>query len=262
MKKKLVTGLLMCAMVGTMLTGCGDNKEVVKVDESTAVITETTEASEEPTEEVTDPIDAPLESETETVEAETEEDAAEDFLSKNGLVVTPQGSMTMLLTPSQAPDTDDVEEMDAVVSVVTTESDEEGYSDTTATFEVTINSALSYWVSAFDRYTGTCLESGLQPFETNETATQHSNVCVIDVDGTQYDCGMTASQDNKNNGAVSVVTVTVHHPSAYDGVVFQYGKFGTAQNTEYGKIDYSTAFTVDQYPALLEGQYFFTATDK
>ena len=72
MKKKLVTGLLMCAMVGTMITGCGDNKEVTKVDESTAVITETTEASKEPTEEITDPIDAPLENETETVEAETE----------------------------------------------------------------------------------------------------------------------------------------------------------------------------------------------
>ena len=126
MKKKFVTGLLMCAMVGTMLTGCSDNKEVTKVDESTAVIAETTET-------------------TESVEKTTETEAvAEDFLSKNGITITPQGSMTMLLTPSQSPDTDDVEEMGAVVSVVTTESDEEGYSDTTATFEITINKALSY----------------------------------------------------------------------------------------------------------------------
>ena len=242
MKKKFVTGLLMCEMVGTMLTGCSDNKEVTKVDESTAVIAETTET-------------------TESVEKTTETEAvAEDFLSKNDITITPQGSMTMLLTPSQSPDTDDVEEMGAVVSVVTTESDEEGYSDTTATFEVTINTALSYWVTAFDRYTGTSLESNPQSFETNETAVHHDNVCVIDIDGTQYDCGLTVSQEV--NGSVVKVTMTAHHPSAYDGVVFQFGKYGVAQNTEAQGVNYSTAFTVDQYPALLDGQYFFTATDK
>lgn len=258
MKKKLVTGLLMCAMVGTMLTACGDNKEVTKVDESTAVITETTEAVEEPTEEVTDPINAPLESETETVEAETEEVAAEDFLSKNGLVITPQGSMTMLLTPSNT--SDDVEEMDAVVSVVTTESDEEGYSDTTATFEVTMNSSLWYFCTAFDRYTGTCLASGATEFETNENATHHSDVCVIDVDGTQYDCAYSESQEV--NGALMKVTMSVHHPSDYEGVAFVFGAYGAAQDTVLNDVDFNTVFTLDQYPALLEGQYFFTATDK
>lgn len=257
MKKKFVTGLLMCAIVGTMLTGCGDNKEVTKVDESTVVITEITESTEESTE--TEEVTDQLESETETVEAETEE-VAEDFLSKNGITITPQGSMTMLLTPSTAPDTDDVEEMDADVYVATIILDEEGRAVTEAKFDVTMNSALSYWVTAFDRYTGTCFESGLQSFETNENATRHDDVCVIDVDGKQYDCSLEVTQGGHDS--VSEVTVKVYHPSDYDGVVIQFGKFGLAQDAEYENIDYSTAFTVDQYPALLEGQYFFTATDK
>lgn len=258
MKKKIVAGLLMCAMVGTMLTGCGDNnKEVTKVDESTAIITKTTESTEESTEtEVTDPIDAPLESETETVEAETEA-VAEDFLSKNGLVITPQGSQKLLLTPM---DSDEVEEMDSNVTVVTVDSDEEGYVDTTATFEITMNSSLTYYATAFDRYTGTCLEASLKNFETNETGVKHDNVCVIDVDGKQYDCGLTANQSVDE--WVNTITITVHHPKEYDGVVFQFGKNGSAQNTEIENVDYNTAFTVDQYPVLLEGQYFFTATDK
>lgn len=256
MKKNLVTGLLMCAIVGTMLTGCGDNKEVTKVDESTAVITETTESTEESTEEkVTDPIDAQIESETETVEAETEE-VAEDFLSKNGLVITPQGSQKLLLTPM---DSDEVEEMDSNVTVVTVDSDEEGYVDTTATFEITMNSSLTYYVTAFDRYTGTCLESHPQSFETNEISTKHDNVCVVDVDGKQYDCGITVGQSVDE--WVTTITLSVHHPKEYDGVVFQFGKLNSAQKTETENIDYNTAFTVDQYPVLLEGQYFFTATD-
>lgn len=258
MKKKIVTGLLMCAMVGTMITGCGDNnKEVTKVDESTAVISETTEAVEDTNEEeVTDPIDAPLESATEIVETETEA-VTEDFLSKNGLTITPQGSQKLLLTPM---DSDEVEEMDSNVTVVTVDSDEEGYVDTTATFEITMNSSLTYYATAFDRYTGTCLEASLKNFETNETGVKHDNVCVIDVDGKQYDCGLTANQSVDE--WVNTITITVHHPKEYDGVVFQFGKNGSAQNTEIENVDYNTAFTVDQYPVLLEGQYFFTATDK
>lgn len=256
MKKKIVAGLLTCVMVGTMLTGCGDNnKEVTKVDESTAIITKTTESTEESIEtEVTDPIDLPLDTETVTA-AETEtEEVAEDFLSKNGLVITPQGSQKLLLTPMNS---DEVEEMDSNVTVVTVDSDEEGYVDTTATLEITMNSSLNWYATAFDRYTGTCLEASLRNFETNETGVKHDNVCVIDVDGMQYDCSLTVSQS-----ADSTITLTVHHPKEYDGVVFQFGKCDSAQLTEAGNVDYNTAFTVDQYPVLLEGQYFFTATDK
>lgn len=256
MKRQLLTSLVVLSMAGIMLTACGENEAVTKIDESTAVITE--ESTEEPTEEVTDPIDAPLESETETVEAETEEVAAEDFLSKNGLVVTPQGSMTMPLSVSTS--SDEVVDTPVVVSVVTTESSEEGYSDTVATLDITGNGSTFWWVTAFDRYTGTCFESGLGDFEVNESGTKHSNVCIIDVDGVQYDCSLTVSQDV--NGTEVHEVVTVHHPSAYNGVVFQLGKWGATQYAESSSIDYSTAFTVDKYPALLEGQYFFTATDK
>ena len=71
---------------------------------------------------------------------------------------------------------------------------------------------------------------------------------------------MSASQEN---GDASIkLTVTIHHPSDYDGVVFQFGKLTASQDTVTNNIDYSKAYKVTDYPELLDGQYFFTATDK
>ena len=39
MKKKALTGILVASMLGMMLTGCGDNKEVTKTDETQVEIT-------------------------------------------------------------------------------------------------------------------------------------------------------------------------------------------------------------------------------
>ena len=85
MKKKALTGILVASMLGMMLTGCGDNKEVTKTDETQVEIT--TEKESEATETVVE----------ETTEVATEapvEEVASDFLTENGLTVTPNGSMT------------------------------------------------------------------------------------------------------------------------------------------------------------------------
>lgn len=248
MKKKALTGILVASMLGMMLTGCGDNKEVTKTDETQVEIT--TEKESEATETVVE----------ETTEVATEapvEEVASDFLTENGLTITPNGTMTMPLAKTGTEETVDA---NVTTSVTTTASSEEGYSDTTFVAEAKTDATdFAYYATAFDRYTGTDFESGYTNFGTAGGST-HQNVTVMDVDGKQYDCGMSASQEN---GDASIkLTVTIHHPSDYDGVVFQFGKQTSSQQTVASGIDYSKAFIVTDYPELLDGQYFFTATDK
>lgn len=248
MKKKALTGILVASMLGMMLTGCGDNKEVTKTDETQVEIT--TEKESEATETVVE----------ETTEVATEapvEEVASDFLTENGLTITPNGTMTMPLAKTGTEETVDA---NVTTSVTTIASSEEGYSDTTFVAEAKTDATdFAYYATAFDRYTGTDFESGYTNFGTAGGST-HQNVTVIDVDGKQYDCGMSASQEN---GDASIkLTVTIHHPSEYDGVVFQFGKQTSSQQTVASGIDYSKAFVVTDYPELLDGQYFFTATDK
>lgn len=247
MKKKALTGILVASMLGMMLTGCGDNKEVTKTDDTKVEIT--TEKESEATETVVE----------ETTEVATEapvEEVASDFLTENGLTVTPNGSMTI---PVAKYGSDELTDLAVNTSVATVASSEEGYSDTT--FTVTAdknldNSGISYNISAFDRYTGTSYESKLTTALLGGGAS-HDNVCVLDVDGTQYDCSM----DAKQNG--NTVTLTVHHPSNYDGVVFLLGKLTATQTDAYNAVDFNNTFTVaDHADVFIDGQYFFTATDK
>lgn len=247
MKKKALTGILVASMLGMMLTGCGDNKEVTKTDETQVEIT--TEKESEATETVVE----------ETTEVATEapvEEVASDFLTENGLTVTPNGSMTATVAQY---DSDDLIDLPITTSVETVASSEEGYSDTTFTVVADKNldnSGVSYNISAFDRYTGTSYESELTTALIGG-GSSHNDVCVFDVDGQQYDC----STDVKQNG--NTVTVTVHHPTVYDGVVFAFGKMTKTMLSAYNAVDFNSTFTVADYSDVyIDGQYFFTATDK
>lgn len=253
MKKKALTGILVASMLGMMLTGCGDNKEVTKTDDTKVEIT--TEKESEATETVVE----------ETTEVTTEapvEEVASDFLTENGLTVTPNGSMTI---PLAVKDTDDMIDVPITTSVETVASSEEGYSDTTLKVDIDAKAAAGQYytcnVSAFDRYTGTSYESKPTSLGTNN-GSMHENVVVVDVDGTQYDCALTADM-NMDSNYVQHVTVTVHHPSDYNGVVFIFGGQTATQNTAYNVIDTSKTFTIADYSdVFIDGQYFFTATDK
>ncbi len=253
MKKKALTGILVASMLGMMLTGCGDNKEVTKTDDTKVEIT--TEKESEATETVVE----------ETTEVETEaptEEVKADFLTENGLTVTPNGSMTI---PLAVKDTDDMIDVPVTTSVETVASSEEGYSDTTLKVDIDAKAAAGQYytcnVSAFDRYTGTSYESKPTSLGTNN-GSMHENVVVVDVDGTKYDCALTADM-NMDSNYVQHVTVTVHHPSNYDGVVFIFGGQTATQNTAYNAIDTSKTFTIADYSdVFIDGQYFFTATDK
>lgn len=253
MKKKALTGILVASMLGMMLTGCGDNKEVTKTDESQVEIS--TEKESEATETVVE----------ETTEVATEapvEEVASDFLTENGLTITPNGSMTI---PLAVMNTDDMIDVPITTSVETVASSEEGYSDTTLKVDIDAKAAAGQYytcnVSAFDRYTGTSYESKPTSLGINN-GSMHENVVVVDVDGTQYDCALTADM-NMDSNYVQHVTVTVHHPSDYNGVVFIFGGQTATQNTAYNAIDTSKTFTIADYSdVFIDGQYFFTATDK
>lgn len=247
MKKKALTGILVASMLGMMLTGCGDNKEVTKTDETQVEIT--TEKESEATETVVE----------ETTEVTTEapvEEVASDFLTENGLTITPNGTMTATVAKY---DSDELTDLAVTTSVETVASSEDGYSDTTFTVVADKNldnSGVSYNISAFDRYTGTSYESELTTALIGG-GSSHNDVCVFDVDGQQYDC----STDVKQNG--NTVTVTVHHPTAYDGVVFAFGKMTKTMLSAYNAVDFNSTFTVADYSDVyIDGQYFFTATDK
>lgn len=248
MKKKALTGILVASMLGMMLTGCGDNKEVTKTDDTKVEIT--TEKESEATETVVE----------ETTEVATEaptEEVKADFLAENGLTVTPNGSMTI---PLAVTGTDDTVDVSVTTSVETVASSEEGYSDTT--FTATMSNSTSefhYYATAFDRYTGVDFEGKPTSFGLSDGST-HQDVAVIDVDGKQYDCKLSADQSVSDG--TTVFTITIHHPSEYDGVVFQLGK-GTKSIVDIAEtIDYSQAFKITDYAGMTDGQYFFTATDK
>lgn len=246
MKKKMLTGILAVSMLGLVLVGCGDNKEVTKTDESQVEIT--TEKESETATETEEVTEAATEAPTEEVKA--------DFLTENGLTITPNGSMTI---PVAKWDSDELTDLAVTTSVTTVASSEDGYSDTIFTVTTDKNldgSGVSYNISAFDRYTGTSYESELTTALIGG-GTSHSDVCVFDVDGTQYDCSLNAEQ----NGTTA--TLTVHHPSNYDGVVFLFGKLTATQKASYNAVDFSKTFTVADYSdVFIDGQYFFTATDK
>lgn len=248
MKKKALTGILVASMLGMMLTGCGDNKEVTKTDETQVEIT--TEKESEATETVVE----------ETTEVATEapvEEVASDFLAENGLTVTPNGSMSI---PLAVTGTDDTVDVSVTTSVETVASSEEGYSDTTFTATMSNSSKdFTFYATAFDRYTGIDFEGKHTDFGASNGST-HQEVVVIDVDGKQYDCAYNADQSVSDG--TTVFTMTIHHPSEYDGVVFQLGK-GTKSIVDIaGAIDYSQTFKITDYAGMTDGQYFFTATDK
>ena len=248
MKKKALTGILVASMLGMMLTGCGDNKEVTKTDDTKVEIT--TEKESEATETVVE----------ETTEVATEapvEEVASDFLTENGLTVTPNGSMTI---PLAVTGTDDTVDVSVTTSVETVASSEEGYSDTTFTATMSNSSKdFTFYATAFDRYTGIDFEGKHTDFGASNGST-HQEVVVIDVDGKQYDCAYNADQSVSDG--TTVFTMTIHHPSEYDGVVFQLGK-GTKSIVDIaGAIDYSQTFKITDYAGMTDGQYFFTATDK
>lgn len=278
MKKKVLSLMLGICMLGTALTGCGGkDTTVTKTDENTVVIeasteeeiVESTEAAEPETgssaEELPLTDETGISAEELPLADETEVEEAGDYLSENGIVITPQSEVTSIEACISG--TDDVVVQSASVTVTTTPSDEEGYSDTTAKFYIAAidGVASNFAFYTFDRYTGvnydSCFEDGGASFAAGETGTVYGDAFVFDVDGTQYRCSRMAGQETLDGGDV-IFTISVHHPSEYDGVVFSCGKYGVTMRKFDDTIDDSQPYLLMDYPQQVEGYVFVTATDK
>ncbi len=280
MKKNLIMSLVVAGMMGLMLTGCGKGapeKVTVEVEPTVEATTEVANPEEqplideEPTVTPAEPIteEATEETTDDTVEVEIVEDGTTvsdeqvkvgDYLSENGITITPQGEMMMTLARLNSDELVDT----TVVTSIVEEAVEEGYVNTIFTAKVDVASTGNNFNSAwhvYDRYTGYDLEGLAEQLVLVDESGSSTNKAIVEVDGKEYDCTVTSSADTTSDPNYWYVTITVHHPAEYNGVVFEAGKLTATMQSVKATIDKSVVRKIADYPELIEGHYFFTATD-
>jgi hypothetical protein len=207
-----------------------------------------------------------------------------DFLAQNGLAVTPQGTVNIAYL-NACDDYDMYDGAPAIptsVTITDTASSQAGYTDTVAQFtyqayidkkEKTdnngggIGSAIiggdwydAWNVEVFDRYTGTvlgsCQSSAIMADDGKKVYDEKQGSAA------QYDC--TVSVDGNADWystGVMTTTVTVHHPTSYDGVAFMYGA-GAWKVSEEKEAIAGNSFTILDTPYALSIAKIFTASNK
>lgn len=260
MREKMLAAILAVVMIGSLLTGCGEGKKVEKIDENTAIITEVEDVGSAG--ETTEPVEESEETEETEETMETEEVVEEDYLAQNGLTITPQGTVDIKYATEANGNEEVVVSTDVSVKIV--ESDEEGYSDTIAEFIWNFYRIDTWWsASAYDRYTGCAISGGeTKVFEANENGSKNQEVYIIDVNGKQYDCSYTIEQSVAQDQPIMTVRYIVHHPSEYDGVVFEFGgNFGDGDEDEGSDESESEESEDDDMLVPDERHLLFTASD-
>lgn len=275
-RKNLIMSLAVVATMGMVLTGCGNKPEKVAVEvQETEEIQETQddtveeptqeEEATEPTEEVeattedTDTVDLEIKEGDETVVDEQVE--VGDYLSEHGITITPQGTMMMTLARNNSDELVDT----TVVTSVVEEPAEEGYTNTIFRAEIDVASTDNNFNSAwhvYDRYTGYDLEGLAEQLVLVDESGSSTNKAIVEVDDKEYDCIVTVDADTDSDPNYWYVTITVHHPTEYDGVVFEAGKLTATMESVETTVDKSVVRKIADYPELIEGHYFFTASDK
>ena len=276
MKKNLIFTLAVVATMGMVLTGCGNKPEkvTVEMEPTTEVTTEVTNPEEQPLideEPTVKPAEPTTETATDdTVEVEIVEDGTvvsdeqvevTDYLAENGITITPQGTHVMKMADFG---TDNTHDREVEVKVETVPA-EEGYNDTILTAKVDVAKAgrnfNSVW-HAYDRYTGYDLEGLAEQLVLVDESGSSTNTAIVEVDGKEYDCIVTFDADTDSDPNYWYVTITVHHPVEYDGVVFEVGKLTATMQSVETTVDKSVVRKIADYPELIEDHYFFTASNK
>lgn len=270
MKKKNLTLLLTSLLISSMLTGCSNKPEkvTVEIEPTTEVSTEAEEQlliDEEPTVTPAEPI---TETATdETVEVEIIEDGTTvsdeqvevgDYLSENGITITPQGTHVMQIAYNNS---DETHEKTVEVTVETVPSDEEGYNDTIYTTKWDVGSTgqnFLYTYDAWDRYTGYSLTSPSEDVTFLGDGGTETNTFVLDVDGVKYNVSYTAVWDTSDQ-STWVGTLTMHHPAEYDGLVFSLGS-QSASRKAFNCTEHQ-ACKLGAHPEWSGNDLYFTATD-
>lgn len=256
MKRKVVMSLMIGALSVSMLSGCGSDKEVTKVDDNTVQITDgSTEADNG----------------TESTDTASTEEAANDIIYGDvvedlGLdVVELDSKDEIIVTVAIARDGEYTDETTDITSVCYLQSldyveeyadlmyrpSKEGY--VTTFFEVTfipraswnavlLEDGVTYnavW-SAYDRNTGICLTPSSHDYGTGGESVE--TVTIIAEDGTEYDCTYASSWENEADTGYTILAIVIEHPEDYDpsNIIFAVGG-RTASSVAYDE----TLDTVD-----------------
>ncbi len=266
--KRKVLSLLLCGLLAcSTLTACGGNDTTtgdIPVTDASGQETNaggTVEVAEPTTEET-----EPATEETETIEeVESTEEVAGDFLSQHGISIYPSDGFEFDVTVPLAIGsgdtlTDDVEDVPIHVFMYSLVLDnKEGYSQDVIKVTMPLKeTGNTFNITAFDRYTGKSFESAASNLDDGAV----NQSVIVDVDGTKYDCSHKSyTEVNDNNECI--ITYSVTYPSDYDGVVFGFGKATKTQADIYNNIDFSSEFTIADYPdVFIDGQTFFTISGK
>lgn len=271
MKKNLIMTLAVVATMGMVLTGCGGDKpDKITVD---------VQNEQETSTEVANPENQPLIDEDATQEAETvpstdtieveikengetvsdEQVAVGDYLSEHGITITPQASVTSMEIARYNSDT--LHERNVTITVETVPSDEEGYSDTIfkAVWDTSTDTNLNTSYEAYDRYTGVSLIPVDGGSSFGDEGGTNVNAVIVELDGKQYDCTETFVWDTSDYTAYTCI-YTIHHPSEYDGVVFDVSA-GTASRHAWECTEHTSCKLAD-HPEWTGNDLYFTASDK
>lgn len=182
-----------------------------------------------------------------------------DFLSKNGLKVTPTGSTTVKLAVGAGETlTNKVEKVKIDTSIDTHEAGTGYVADTFAVFLPLKKTGNTYFISAFDRYTGTSFETCAENLDNGPV---NSSSVTLDVNGKKYNCTLITTVTYGEKQDIIVLSVT--HPVEYDGLVFSFGQHTKKQMAAYNKINFEEPCTITDYAdVFVEGQTFFTVSGK
>lgn len=267
MRRKGLIKLLMTALVGAMLLGCGkqaertDSENVVLVEEESEALVEEEVEPEEP-EQVEEPVEEP--------EPEPEPEPA-DWLEAHDITITPQGDCQVTLWTGESDQVTFVSDVDFPVNVAiseTTEGADEGFKKVTAVFAIDLSNwnwaspCWKDWASAFDRYTGTSFEFDSSGTITNvgEHAVKEGYVTIQNGDE-YYDVSIEFAYDAQES--IDYTTITINCPVDYDGAVFQIGYASPEQEEQTQQIDFSARlYTIDELPFYGNGYLYFTMSNE
>lgn len=265
--KRKVLSLLLCGLLAcSTLTACGGNDTTMGDIPVTDASGQEVEAGG--TVEITEPATEETESATEETEAtekvESTEEVAGDFLSQHGISINPNSSdfeMTVPLAVGAGDTlTDEVEDVtiQGMLLQITPDAYEGCYTDELMITMPLTETGNTFIITAFDRYTGRSFESAA--FNLDEGSVTQS--ITVDVDGTKYDC-IYESYSEVNDNNECVIKCSVVHPMEYDGVVFEFGAATKTQADIFNSIDFSSEFTIADYPdVFINNQSFFTVSGK
>jgi hypothetical protein len=178
-----------------------------------------------------------------------------------GLKITPQGDFKFKTSSKDGKSEKDVTGNISIEE--TTDGAPEGCKKVKAVVKTKMEADGYWWLSVFDRYTGTSFEFGDKLLSTpNYDGVKKGYVRILHGDD-WYDIAVNFDFGGKALDKTSTVTVTC--PADYDGTVFQLGYSSKEIGDEFDKMDLDVLHTIDEFPAYDSNGHeylYFSALDE